>query len=154
MSTETTRPSSLPTATPSPSPTLRLPDRQLRLSLLWVFVTLNYLYCDLLGLMDPEALRQFLAGTVDDIAITQGFLLASSVLMELPMAMVAASVFLPHRANRWANIAVGTIMTLVQIGSLFLSPPTIFYVFFSAVEIPSTVFIVGYAWRWHAARRS
>jgi hypothetical protein len=26
-----------------------------RLSLLWVFAILNYLYCDLLGLMDPDS---------------------------------------------------------------------------------------------------
>jgi hypothetical protein len=26
----------------------------------------NYLYCDILGLMDPESLRQFLTGRVHD----------------------------------------------------------------------------------------
>src|SRR4051812_33154535 len=33
-----------------------------KLSTLWIFVTLNYLYCDVTGLMDPDVLKQYLAG--------------------------------------------------------------------------------------------
>lgn len=133
--------------TPLPSPSA-VPARQARLSVLWVFVMLNYLYCDLMGLMDPESLKQFLTGDVNGIHITQGFLLGSAVLMELPIAMVAASIFLPHRLNRWANMAAGAVMTLVQLGSLFLGSLTAFYAFFSVVEVGCTLFIVWYAWRW------
>ena len=151
MSTGTTHPApgSKPlTTAPSTSP---VPGTQARLSVLWVFVMLNYLYCDLMGLMDPETLKQFLTGDVNGIHITQGFLLGSAVLMELPIAMVAASIFLPPRPNRWANMAAGTVLTLVQLGSLFLGSLTAFYAFFSVVEIACTLFIVWYAWRWHRA---
>lgn len=37
-------------------------NMKVKLSLLWLFALLNYLYCDLIGLMDPELLKQFLAG--------------------------------------------------------------------------------------------
>jgi MFS family permease len=120
----------------------------MKLSTLWIFVTLNYLYCDILGLMDAESLKGFLAGNVGGMDITQGFLLGASVLMEIPMSMVLLSRLLPYRANRWANIIAGTIMTIVQFGSLFAgSSPTAYYLFFSAVEISCTVGIVWYAWR-------
>jgi len=151
MDTETTKPAS----TDSLIRTAAMTDRGARLSLLWVFAILNYLYCDLLGLMDPDLFKQYLTGNVGGIQITQGFLLSAALLMEIPIAMVLLSSVLPHRASRWANIIAGTVMTLVQIGSLFMgSGPTAYYAFFSTVEIACTAFIVWYAWRWHTPQNS
>jgi len=151
MDTETTQPA----ATDSLITAAAMTDRGARLSLLWVFAILNYLYCDLLGLMDPDLLKQYLNGNVDGLEITQGFLLSAALLMEIPIAMVLLSSVLPHRASRWANIIAGTVMTLVQIGSLFVgSGPTVYYAFFSTVEIACTVFIVWFAWRWHTPKNS
>ncbi|MGB8384717.1 MAG: DUF6326 family protein [Dermatophilaceae bacterium] len=142
----TTKPAATGPLTRADAPT----DRGARLSLLWVFAVLNYLYCDLVGLMDADLLKQYLTGHVGGLQLTQGFLLSGALLMEIPIAMVLLSSVLPHGASRWANIIAGSIMTLVQIGSLFLgSGPTVYYVFFSAVEIAATAFIVWYAWRWH-----
>jgi hypothetical protein len=123
-------------------------DRKALLSTLWVFVTLNYLYCDVLGLMDPEILGQFLKGNVGGISFTQGFLLGASLLMEIPIAMVLLSRVLKQGANRLANVLAGSVMTLVQCASLFAgSRPTMYYLFFSAIEISCTIFIVVYALR-------
>lgn len=124
------------------------------LSTLWIFVTLNYLYCDVLGLTDHAQLKQILTGTVNGIDMNQGFLLGSSILMEIPMAMVVLSRWLRFPACRSANVAAGVVMTVVQIGSLFLGSPTAYYGFFSAVEIAGAGFIVWYSWTWtrpHAA---
>ena len=118
-----------------------------RLSVLWLFATLNYIYCDVLGLMNPSMLKGFLAGRVSGIDVTQGFLLASAVLVEIPMAMVLLSRLLPRRSNRVASLVAGTVMTLVQLLSNFLGVPAP-YVFFSVIEIATTLAIVWYAWRW------
>jgi hypothetical protein len=127
---------------------LKLDAVKAKLSTLWIFVTLNYLYCDVLGLMDPKSLKEFMTGKVGGIEITQGFLLSASVLMEIPMAMVLLSRVLPYRVARWANIVAGAIMTIVQVSSLFFgSSPTPFYLFFSAVEITCTAAITWYAWK-------
>jgi MFS family permease len=129
-------------------------DRGARLSLLWVFAILNYLYCDVLGLMDPDALKQILNGEVGGIAVSPGFLLGAGILMEIPIAMVLLSSVLPARGSRWANIVAGTVMTLVQIGSLFVgSGLTAYYAFFSVIEVACTAYIVWYAWRWQIPRR-
>jgi hypothetical protein len=128
--------------------TTTLEDMRARLSTLWIFVMFNYLYCDVLGLMDPESLRGFLDGNVGGIDITQGFLLSASILMEIPMAMVLLSRVLKYRANRWANIGAGTLMTVVQFSTLFFgSSPTPFYLFFSVIENACTSVIVWYAWK-------
>lgn len=117
-----------------------------RLSTLWVFVTLNYVYCDVVGLMDPALLKKFLSGNLGTFSVTQGFLLGGSILVEIPIAMVLLSRFLGLRSNRYANIVAGSVMTAVQLGSLFISRPTPYYIFFSAIEITGTSAIVWYAW--------
>jgi heme A synthase len=120
-----------------------------KLSTIWIFLVLNYLYCDIVTLMDPELLPQFLAGRVEGTAMSMGFLLGAAILIEIPIAMVLASrVVEKQEVNRWANIVAGAIMTVVQAATLFMGTPAPYYVFFSAIEITTTAFIVWYAWRW------
>jgi hypothetical protein len=126
-------------------------DWKVRLSTIWLFATLNYLYCDVVTIMDPQKLQQFAAGTVGGMEITQGFLLGAGILVEIPIAMVLLSRFLNYRPNRLSNIVAGIIMTTVQILTLLFSAPTMYYVFFSIIEIASTTLIVWYAWKWSSA---
>ena len=118
------------------------------LSILWVFVTLNYLYCDLIGLMDSTLLKQYLTGTVEGLIINESFLLYAGILMEIPIAMVLLSKILTKNINCWANIFAGAIKTIVMIATLFLGPVTMYYLFFAAIEITTTIFIVVYALKW------
>jgi hypothetical protein len=121
-----------------------------RLSALWIFATLNYLYCDVITLMDAPVLRQFLTGHVDGLHITPTFLLAAGVLIEIPIAMALVSrIVTNHAVNRWANIVAALVMTIVQAATLFAGTPAGYYVFFSAIEITTTACIAWLAWRWH-----
>lgn len=129
--------------------TTGMEDIKVRLSILWVFVMFNYLYCDVVALMDPQLLKQFVTGDVGGMQINQGFLWGAAILMEIPISMVLLSRVLKYGANRWANMIAGAIMTAVQFSSLFFgSSPTPYYIFFSIVEITCTAFIVWYAWKW------
>jgi uncharacterized protein DUF6326 len=123
-------------------------DMKSILSTLWIFVTLNYLYCDVVSLMDPELLPQYLRGNVNGLEFTPGFLLGAGILVEIFIAMVLLSRVLPYRANRWANIAAGALMTAVQSATLFVGIPAPYYLFFSVIEIATTVVIVWLAWNW------
>jgi len=129
--------------------TIETKDRKVILSTLWIFAMLNYLYCDILALMDPDLLNQFITGNVGGIHMTQAFLLQAAILMEIPTAMVLLSKVLKYGANRWANMIAGTIMTVVQFSTLFIgSSPALYYIFFSIIEIACTSLIVWYAWKW------
>lgn len=128
-------------------------NKRVILSTLWIFVTLNYLYCDLVGLMDSVLLNQYIAGEVNGMEINQGFLLAGAVLMEIPIAMVILSLILSYKSNRWANIIAGLIKTIVMILTMFVGP-TLYYVFFGTIEIATTIFIVFYAWNWSEVKIS
>jgi hypothetical protein len=123
-------------------------DMKSRLSTLWIFASLSYLYCDVISLMDPELLPQYLAGNVNGLVFTPGFLLGAAILIEIPITMVLLSRVLNYRANRWTNIAAGTVMTAVQTLSLFMGWPAPYYLFLSILEIAATALIVGYAWKW------
>src|SRR5829696_10322323 len=85
-----------------------------KLSTLWITASLSYLYCDVISLMDPELLRQYLQGNVNGMAFTPGFLLGAAILISIPITMVLLSRLLNYRANRWTNITDATAMTDVQ----------------------------------------
>jgi len=130
-------------------------DRRTVLFTLWVFVTVNYIFCDVLTLMNSEDLKQILTGTVGSLEMTPNFLLGAAIFMEIPFVMILLSRFLRHKANRIANIIAGSIMTVAQIGSLFVgSGSTPHYTFFSIVEIGCTIFIVWYAWTWSLKKQA
>jgi len=113
-------------------------DVKVRLSTLWVFMLLNYLYCDVLTGFDPTVPRD----------LSRDALLAASFLMEIPIAMVLLSRILKYRPNRRANVIVGAFLVLVQVSTLFIGTPTTYYLFFSAIEIACLLFIAWTAWRW------
>jgi len=123
-------------------------DKKILLSTIWIFVTLNYLYCDLMGLMDTDLLKQYLTGTVNGMKMNEYFLLGAAILMEVPIVMVLLSRILKYKANRWANLIAGLIMTLIQTATLFIGSPTKYYLFCSIIEIATTIFIIWYALKW------
>lgn len=122
-------------------------DRKVILSTLWIFVTLNYLYCDVLSLMSAELLNALLTGEVGGINMNETTLLLAAVLMEIPIALVLLSRVLKYKANRWTNIIAGLIKTIVMIGTLLMGT-SYHYIFFATIEIATTIFIVWYAWTW------
>jgi hypothetical protein len=85
-------------------------DTRERLSVLWIFALLNYLYADVVALfaiVDSPNLA-------DAPHLPPCALLSSAVLMEIPIAMIVAGLLLPFRANRLANIITGVILTLIN----------------------------------------
>ena len=123
-------------------------DIKVMLSTLWAFLLFNYIYCDLFTAFDPKIMKSLvMTGSSGGFEFTQGFLLGFSVIMEIPIAMFLLSRILDYKFNRWANIIAGIIMTVVQVSSLFGSP-TIYYIFFSIIEIACLIVIVWLAWKW------
>lgn len=115
-------------------------DKKVILSTLWIFALFNYIYADIFNLFfNPQAF----AGTMP-----QGAVFAFAILMETAIAMVLLSRVLKYAANRWANIIAGIIHTALVSWTLFGVTPLPFYIFFAAIEILCTLFIVWYAWKW------
>ncbi|GLY19618.1 DUF6326 family protein [Kineosporia rhizophila] len=136
----------MPTTT---SETLSTPAK---ISLLWVFVSLNYIYCDVLGHMDRQVLQDYLAGEISGVQVTQPFLLAAGALVEISFVMALLSRLLPERANRRANLVAGAFLTAVQAATLTWGTVTIYYAFYSVIEIMGTGYVVWLAYRWRSGR--
>src|SRR5579863_2162218 len=128
-------------------------DTKERLSLLWIFALLNYLYADVVALWAMAGSRE----PFDPLSPLA--LMGSAVLMEIPIAMILACRLLPFRANRLANIISGAILTLVN-GFLTFVPPLVGartpalpeYLFFATIETVCTSVIIWQAWTWSALK--
>lgn len=48
-------------------------DTKVLLSILWIFLAVNYIYRDILSNMEAGTLQGYLAGNIGEITITQGF---------------------------------------------------------------------------------
>jgi hypothetical protein len=119
------------------------------LSKLWVFLSLNYILCDLLSGMEAAVIRGLLEGNIGGVPMTVEFLLFAGISLEIPILMVVLSAVLPYRANRGINIGAAILMILYQFGSFFVgSDITPHYVFFSAVEILGDFVVLVLAARW------
>jgi hypothetical protein len=124
-------------------------DTKERLSVLWIFVLLNYLYADVIALWD-------IVGMGHAFKLLPGLLMGSAVLMEIPIAMILASRLLPFRANRLANIIAAGVLTLINGFVTFVAPlvglgrPPAFaeYLFFATIETVCTLVIIWQAWTW------
>jgi hypothetical protein len=129
-------------------------DTKERLSLLWIFALLNYLYADVVALFAIVGSRNPFE------PLSPWALMGSAVLMEIPIAMILASRLLPFRANRLANIIAGCIVTLVN-GFLTFVPPLVGwgrppafpeYLFFATIETVATSVIIWQAWTWSGVK--
>ena len=79
-------------------------DKKVLFSTLWVFVTVNYIFCDVFTLFHAPDLNQFLTGHSGGMELTQSFLLTSAIIMEFAIVMIVLSRVLKYSLNRWFNI--------------------------------------------------
>jgi Family of unknown function (DUF6326) len=127
-------------------------DIRVRLSVLWLFATLNYIYADVFFCVDILGSNK--GGTNVVMHFSPGAWLGIAVLMEIPMAMILLSRILKPGANRWANIVAGIIETAAVLLTSFILPmlklteTSSYYLFFGAIEVACTSLIIWYAWRW------
>jgi len=116
------------------------PDMKMIISSLWLFAMLTYTYGDVVTLMDPVK--------HGSIKLTDEFLLGGSIFMMIPITMVLLSRVLKYKANRVSSIIAGTIMTVTLPLTLFAAVPTMYYTFFTVIEVLCTALIVWFAWNW------
>jgi len=127
-------------------------DIKERLSLLWMFALLNYLYADVLALFAVVGSPNL----AEAPHLPSWALMGSAILMEIPIAMILACRLLAFRANRLANIIAGSFLTLVNGFLTFVPPLTGWgrppalpeYLFFATIETVCTSVIIWQAWTW------
>lgn len=125
---------------------------RLRLSALWAALMFCYVYGDYFGLYRPGQLEGMLRGGGPIGPVSQGTLLAVSILMVIPSLMVFLPLLLPPRSNRWINIVLALLYAVIV--GLTMPGSWVYYLFFSAVEIVLNLLIVWQAWSWPRSQLS
>lgn len=124
-------------------------ERRSLLSVLWVFLSVNYIMCDVLSNMEATALQQMIRGQIAGMDLTQGFLLLAAISLEIPFVMIVLSRILPFKINKAFNIAASSMMILYQSGAFFLGTlPSLHYIFFSLIEIIGNAVILLITLKW------
>lgn len=118
-------------------------DVRTALFALWIFYVLNSAYGDITTLYTSVYLH-----TAVSIHYTPTFILFGALIVEPAILMVLLTRILPDSANRWANVVVGGLLTIVNVATLFVGTPTPAYAFLTATMIVAGVAIVGSAWNW------
>ena len=67
-------------------------------------------------------------------------------MMAIPSVMVFLSLVLKPRLNRWLNIVLGAIYTIIIL--ITMPGEWVFYICLGVVEIALTTLVVWYAWKW------
>lgn len=120
------------------------------LSALWIFLSVNYIYCDVLTNMESSVLKGLWVGKIGEIVVTPQFILMAALLMEIPFIMIVLSRVLKGNVNRWFNIIAASLMIMVQLGTMSMgTAPTIHYIFSSIMEILGNACIVFIAFKWN-----
>jgi len=121
---------------------------KIKLALFWTAVTFCYLYGDYFELYTPDKVSSLISG--ENVLNTPIILLIASVVMVLPPLMIILSLVLKPNLNKWFNIVIGSLFTimmlLIAVGSL--TPWYSFYVFLALVEATMTSVIVWNAIKW------
>jgi len=124
-------------------------EKKLILSALWIFASINWVFCDVVSLMEQGYFQALVnGGIMDGMAITEEFLFMFAVMLEISFLMIVLSLVLKYKANRIVNVIAGIYMAIIQTGSLFAGSNTMHYWFFSFVEIGAYLVIIIYALKW------
>ena len=124
-------------------------NRKIVISGLWVTSMFLFIYVDYFGLFIPGVMEKIIAGEVahTGIQVSQIFLFAAMTLMIIPSIMIALSLTLKAKANRWTNIIVGVLQIIVLIAGT-IGETWFYYIYATVFEVALIALIVWYAWKW------
>lgn len=122
-------------------------NTRIKLSGLWVTMMLLYIYCDLYSLHRPGYISEMIAGMIGPFEVNQGVLAGFGILMAIPALMIPVCLFLKSKISKWANVIVGALYTLVNIGNL-IGEVWAYYWIYGILEVIVTIAIITVAAKW------
>jgi Family of unknown function (DUF6326) len=120
---------------------------KVKLAGLWAAMMLLYVYADILSFYRPGQIAEIESGKIGSFDVSQSSLVLASLVVILPALMIALSLMLRASVNRAANLALGLLFTLVNVGNL-IGESWVYYFLFGLLEIALTLTIVATAWTW------
>jgi len=118
---------------------------KIRISVLWLFMAVAMAAHNALSFMERDVVEQMW-----EKQMGVGMLVFTALFWLVPLIMAALSLTLKDSANRWANIVLGIVFTLLNIGHLVehLTPPVVHQIMILTSTVVVTALIAWYAWKW------
>ena len=126
----------------------RLEDWKVKVSVLWLFWIVAFLAQMMLALFEPGVIEKIIAGEMSGMQITSELLLATTIMMLVPLVMGFLSLTLKDMINRWANVVLGIFYTGLCIYDMVgsLAQLSSYMSLMMIAKIVATALIVWYAW--------
>ena len=121
-----------------------------RIVVLWIFMAVAMSAHGVLAFMEPGMIEEMMSGTIEGVEMGPAMMLFMALFWWVPLVMAFLSVTLKDSANRWTNIVVGIIFTLLNIWHLIghIANPSAAQLLIIASTVVVTALIVWYAFRW------
>ena len=119
-----------------------------RIVVLWLFMAVAMSAHSVLAFMEPGALEKAIS---EMEATGPGMMLFMALFWWVPLVMAVLSVTLKDSANRWANMILGIIFTLLNIGHLSMhlaEALSVHQILIIGSTVVVTALIAWYAWKW------
>ena len=122
---------------------------KVRISVLWLFMAVAMSAHSILAFMDPAAMEE-----LGEMQMSAGMFVFMALFWLIPLIMAFLSLILTDSANRWANIVLGIVFTVLNIWHLImhLAEPSVEPSVHQILVIGSTVVVAAliawYAWKW------
>jgi predicted membrane channel-forming protein YqfA (hemolysin III family) len=117
-----------------------------RISVLWLFMAVAMSAHSVLGFMERDIVEQMW-----EMQMGAGMLVFMALFWLVPLTMAALSLTLKDSANRWANIVLGIVFTLLNLWHLVehvTTAPAVHQILIIASTVVVTALIAWYAWKW------
>ncbi len=123
-------------------------DWRIKISVLWLFAVIIGVLTILLSLFEPGVLDQIIAGQYEGQRLTPEILLGLTTFLLIPLVMAFLSLILKWSVNRWINIILGLIFTVLGLSGLpeHFVDLTVYAIVLNISVIVTTALIVWIAW--------
>jgi len=124
-----------------------LEDWKIKIAVLWLFVIISDLGNIMMALAYPGVLEELMTGGE---AMAPEWMLVGAIVMLIPLVMAVLTLTLKDSLNRWLNIILGIVITVIYFGSfleLAVTMPAAHIQLLSIASFIAPALIVWYAWK-------
>jgi hypothetical protein len=118
---------------------------KIRISVLWLFMAVAMSAHSVLAFIDREAVEQ-----IWEMEMEPGMMLFMAIFWWIPLVMAVLSMTLKDLANRWTNLILGIVFTVLNIFHLteHVENPSAHQILFIGSTVVVTALIFWYALKW------
>ena len=127
-------------------------DWKIKISVLWIVLGIVGVWMPFSELYLPGYVEELISGFKEGSLITPEMILVFAIIMMIPLIMAVLSLTLKDKANRWANIIMGTVVAVLSLLDpiMYVAKQSAYSAYVILIGIVMVVFaalIVWYAWK-------